>query len=488
MNRSFWPLETAQKVIVAAGCFGMAYTQLTLSAASIDYVRTLGGSGLHVGIFNSLPVMLLIVQFMAAAAANHLRYRRTTWMALSLVQRLIVVPVAFGPWIWPGVSDQTWVWMFLVCIAINQGLLHFCTPLWLSWMGDYLPHETLNRFWGVRHRWMQWVAAVSLFGGAILLYQTGLGVRLGYPILAAIAAVFGVADVLLFLKVEEPPVTPLQGVDLRSAWSGPFRHPGFRSFIGFMCFWHFTAMIGAAFISLYLLEYVGMSLFQVLTLWTCSWIGGAATAGAMGKIADRYGNKPLLVLCVLFKSVNMIALLAVPARPVLAFYILAPVFMVDAALNSGFAIATNGFLLKNSPRENRTMYIAAGTALAGLVGGVTAIVAGGVLTALGDGSVTLFGRELVGFHLLFAASLLLRFVAAGIVSRIQEPHTYDTIQVVTSLIGVTPLRVMRYPVGLYRSAFMERSQPARAKRPVAAHSQAVTSECGQPSNGHGRPL
>ncbi|REJ75903.1 MAG: MFS transporter, partial [Planctomycetota bacterium] len=89
MNRSFWPLETAQKVIVAAGCFGMAYTQLTLSAASIDYVRTLGGSGLHVGIFNSLPVMLLIVQFMAAAAANHLRYRRTTWMALSLVQRLI---------------------------------------------------------------------------------------------------------------------------------------------------------------------------------------------------------------------------------------------------------------------------------------------------------------------------------------------------------------------------------------------------------------
>lgn len=446
-----WPLKTAQRAIIIAGCCGMAYTQLTLSAASIDFVRVLGGSGLHVGILNALPVLMLFQQFLAAVLANHLTYRRPVWMWLSLLQRVLVVPVAFGPVFWPQVSDATWTWAFLAAIAVNQGLLHFCTPLWLSWMGDYLPHVGLNAYWGQRQRWMQWTAAGSLLFGAVLLYQTGLGVRIGYPVLALIAAVFGVVDILMFSKVDEPPVTPLPDPNLKRVLLGPFLHKGFRSFIGFMCFWHFTAMIGAAFISLYLLQYVGMTLFRVLLLWTCSWAGGAIAAQWMGRIAERFGNKPLLVLCVTFKSINMIALLAVPHDPEAAFRILAPVFMVDATLNAGFAIATNGFLLKNSPTENRTMYIAAGTALAGLVGGVTAIAGGGVLAALGDWSVAIGNWNYTGFHLLFTISLVLRLVAAGIVSRIHEPESYDTVQVVTQLVGVTPLRVMRYPIGLYRS-------------------------------------
>jgi hypothetical protein len=49
------------------------------------------------------------------------------------------------------------------------------------------------------------------------------------------------------------------------------------------------------------------------------------------------------------------------------------------------------------------------------------------------------------------------------VSRIQEPHVYETVQAVTSLIGVTPLRVMRYPVGLYRS-ISERGREAKRER------------------------
>lgn len=455
-------LQAAQRVIVIAGCLGMAYTQLTLSAASIDFVRALGGSGFHVGLLNALPVGLLITQFAAAVAANHLQYRRRLWMTLALLQRLILVPIAFGPWLLPGVADRLWVWAFLLGMAVNQGLQHFCNPLWLSWMGDYLPREGLNRYWGLRQRWMQWVAALSLLFGALLLYQTDLGVRLGYPILALIATAFGVTDILLFARVDEPPVTRMPDPQLVKVLTGPFRHRGFRSFVGFMCFWHFTAMIGAAFISLFLLEYVGMSLFQVLMLWTCSWVGGALTSRWMGHLAEEYGNKPLLVLCVTFKSLNMLALLCVPHAPTPAFWILVPVFMVDAGLNAGFAIATNGFLLKNSPSENRTMYIAAGTAYAGLVGGLTAVGAGALLTALGDWSINVLGRELVGFHLLFATSLVLRFVAVAIVSRIHEPDVYDTLQVVTQLVGVTPLRVLRYPVGLYRSVRTPRS-PAAAR-------------------------
>ncbi|QDT34442.1 MFS transporter [Thalassoglobus polymorphus] len=446
-----WPLKTAKRNIIVAGCLGMSYTQLTLSAASIDFVRGLGGTSFHVGILNSLPVMLLGFQFLAAFVANHLTYRRGLWMSLSLLQRAMIVPIALGPWLWPEMGDLFWIWMFLGAVAINQGLLHFCTPLWLSWMGDYLPHGDLNSYWGYRHRWVQWSAAASLLGGALLISRPRLEIRIGYPILATVAGILGIADILIFLKVDEPPVSKLPPTSMKTIFLAPFLHQGFRSFIAFMCFWHFAAMIGAAFISLYLLDYIGMSLFQVLLLWTLSWVGGALTSRWLGRLGDHFGNRPLLILCVCFKTLNMIGLLLVPKDPSMAFNILVPIFMVDAALNAGFAIATNGFLLKNSPSENRTMYIASGTAMAGVVGGITAIMAGAILTQMDGWSVVVNGWTFSEYHLFFLVSLVLRLLSVKMVLRIKEPASLDTMQVVTYLIGVSPLRVLRYPAGLYRN-------------------------------------
>lgn len=461
-----WSLRAAQRAIVVAGCLGTAYTQLTLSAAAIDYTRRLGGGGLHIGIWNALPTGMLFMQFLAALVANHLQYRRRLWMTLSIVQRLLYVPVVCGPWLFPDVPDSVWMWSYLSCLALEQGLLHFCTPLWLSWMGDYLPHRGLNEYWGVRQLWMQWTAAGVLCAAAVLLYGTGVDVRVGFPALVVVGSVLGVADVLLFRRVAEPPVARVPNPDLRQVLLAPLRHPGFRSFIGFMCFWHFAAMVGASFISLFLLKVVGMSLFQVLLLWACSWTGGAMFSRRLGLWAERFGNKPVLVLCTIFKSVLMLSLLVVPGDPTRAFWFLLPVFMFDAALNTGFAISTNGFLLKHSPAENRTMFIASGTALAGIVGGATSIAAGAALSALGDWRVLWGDYAFGGFHLMFTISIVLRLVSVALVARIQEPHVYETVQVVTSLIGVTPLRVIRYPIGLYRSISARAEQALRNGTPL----------------------
>ncbi len=56
--------------------------------------------------------------------------------------------------------------------------------------------------------------------------------------------------------------------------------------------------------------------------------------------------------------------------------------MFDHALNIGIQIGQEGYLLKQSPSRNRAMFIASGMALAGLVGCVTSITCGAVLTSL----------------------------------------------------------------------------------------------------------
>jgi MFS family permease len=442
-----WSLPTAQRAIVVAGCLGMAYTQLTMSPATIELARQLGGNGWHMGLLGALPFIMLVFQFAAAVAANHLRHRRWLWFWLSIAQRLVLVPAGLGPWLWPGVADTAWLWALILSTAANQALLHFSAPLWMSWMGDYLPSHGLNRYFGIRHLWTQWSAALALLLCALLLCQTGWGIRPAFAVIAAVSAVLGVADILLFLWVPEPPVSPAAQPSLRSVFAAPFQHGGFRSFIGYSCFWNFAAMIGAPFISMYLLEAVHMDLYHVLLLWTFSWIGGAVISGRFGTWAEEYGNRPVLVLCTALKGTLMLALLVTPQWPTLVFCVMVPVLMLDAALNAGIAIATNGFLLKHSPAENRTMYIAAGTALAGMVGGVTSIAAGGLLELIGSWRLDASPWHFDGFHIVFLLSLLFRLVTISHARRIHEPQSQSAKHMAGQLIGATPLRIIRLPLG-----------------------------------------
>jgi MFS family permease len=273
----------------------------------------------------------------------------------------------------------------------------------------------------------------------------------------------------MFTRVEEPAMRRVSSGRLVDALAGPFRQRDFRGFIFYSCFWNLAAMVGAPFISMYLLEHVGMDLFHVLLLWTISWVGGAVLSNHLGQWAERFGQRPVLVLCTAFKSINMIGLLACPADPTVAFYLLAPVFMIDAFLNAGIAIANNGFMIKNSPRENRTMFIAAGTGFAGVVGGTASIVAGAAIAASDDWSLVMHGATYVNFHVLFAISLVLRLVSAVLATRVREPSSAGARQVAGELLLATQLRVRSLHVTLLgRDARLA----ARPDQPAAEDRQA----------------
>jgi MFS family permease len=457
-----WPLRKAQTAIIIAGCLGTAFLQIVTSAAAVQYTRALGGTGLHVGVFNALPTGMLFMQLLAGLAANRLRYRRPLWFGLSLIQRTLLVPVALAPVFWPDAFHTSWVWVFLAANIALHGLAQFGSPLWMSWMGDYLPREGLSDFWGIRQRWMNWTISASLATCALYVLFSGLTIQQSYTHLCVLASIVGVIDLCLFLKVEEPPVNRAAQAGWKQVLLEPFKNSAFKSFIKYACMWHFAAMIGAPFISLYLLQHIGMSLFQVLMLWSVSAIGGALTAASLGRFAERHGNKPLLTYCTLFKPLNMIVLLLAPRDPNMAFLFLAPAFMVDHALNIGIQIGQEGFLLKQSPSRNRAMFIASGMALAGLVGCVTSVGCGAVLSSLQGWTTDIAGFSMNGFHVLFWASGVMRFATVRLVSRIEEPTAADHRILAIQIIRQQSIRL----------AAGRRRKAVRARRLVVSSPQA----------------
>lgn len=432
-HRRTLSLPAARHAIVAAACLGMGFTQLTQSPATTQFAISLGGGALHVGILTALPFALLMMQVVAAAWARSWRRRKYIWVGTSLAQRLVYVPIAAGPWLWPSVPDAVWLWSLVAAAAASQALQHFGTPLWLSWMGDYLPPEGLNAFWGSRHRWTQWTAAITLGAVACFCLSQQAALRQAFSIMLGCAVVLGVAESLLFLWIEEPECTVQQRRTWWAAAAAPFRDRDFRSFIGFSCFWHVATMTGAPFIGMYLLDYVRMDLFHVLLLWMLSWMGGSLCSRTFGRLVDRHGQRPLLNVCTAFKSMLMVALLAVPPEPHTAFWLLLPIFMFDALLNSGIAIANNGFLLLRSPREDRAMFIAAGTAVAGMIGGLTSVISGWLLGQASGWQTVWHGRVLVPYHVAFAISVGLRLMAAWLSLRIEETGADPARELILSL-------------------------------------------------------
>ncbi len=404
----------------------MAYTQVTTSPLLIEFARQLGATGLHVGLLGAAPTGLFFIQFLAAVVTRNVRFRRQWWFWSSLAHRLSYLPLAIGPWLFPDLSNETWVWCLVGSTLLNHALLHFGAPLWLSWMGDYLPKQGLSQFWAIRHLWQQWTAAATLLICSLVCLRRGADMWTSFGWLIAAATVVGVIDLLLFLKVEEPPAQPSTAGDWRKTLVAPFRDARFRSFIEYACFWHFAAMVGAPFIGMFLLQQVGMTLDKVLLVWAISWVGGAVWSRRFGGIAERCGHRPLLVLCTALKAVNMAALLLIPHDPTWAFWILIPVLMMDSQLNAGINIANQGYLLKYSPAENRTMFLAAGNALAGLIGGVTAVATGFLLSCAGDWHVSLGSWQIGPFQAAFLASLVLRLFAVALARRVQEPEAQRT--------------------------------------------------------------
>jgi hypothetical protein len=136
----------------------------------------------------------------------------------------------------------------------------------------------------------------------------------------------------------------------------------------------------------------------------------------------------------MLKAVNMAALLLIPRDPTLAFWILVPVLMMDALLNAGINIANQGYLLKFSPAENRTMFLAAGNAWAGLIGGITAVLTGLALSRAQGWEATFLGLTVGPFHVVFATSFLLRIGAVAMARRVREPEAHRTPAVLRELL------------------------------------------------------
>lgn len=434
--------------ITLAGSLCMVFITIISSPLMTEFLRTIGASEVIFGLFGGLPMAMVAMQFAGAVITNHIRKRKPLFMALVITARLLYLAVAFIPIIFPSLERSVVLHLIVVLVTASAALENIASPLFVSWMADLVPRRVLNSYWGRRQLWMYSTWTIAYLCVAAYSFFVRLPVITAFPILATVAVAAGVWDIALFKKIEEPVNVLSRGESVFATMLAPLLHSEYRSIVVFHCVWFASTMFASVFMQLHALKILGLSVWQTTMIFCLGGVGTALFSAQWGRIADRHGHRPVLVICSAFKPVIVLAFFI--ATPNSAWMILSVAMLLDGIWNAGELVAVNGYMLKMAPRKNRSMFIAAVMGIAGICGGIGAIAGGVFLRETAGFSVSAFGREWTNFHMLFLASIFIRASCVAAALNVREIHSLPPAQLLNKILGSLPELFLVFPVGLYR--------------------------------------
>jgi MFS family permease len=438
-----------------AGFFGSVYYLLCVNGAPrIKFFTELKATAFDFGIIAGLGAFVLVFQVVGSLLTNRVQRRKMLWIIVCVLHRILILGMLVAPFLFVGARARI-AWIIMVLFS-HDVLAQISVPIWLSWMADPVPQQTMSRFWAARQRTITWanIGVMILMAYGFDHFEKSGHIIEGFVILASIGVIFGLADILMFLAVPEPPQQPLKETDWLPALTEPLRDRSFRPFLVFMGYWHFAIFTSAPFFGLFMIDNLGLSVWWVQMLGVAGALGVAVTSRYWGLLCDTYGYKPVLELCSIGKAFTPLMFALAPRWPAVSIPFLLLMMFLDGLLNSGVGLAMQGYMLRATPRKNRSMYIAATNfAAIGIMSAVAPVITGRLIDVLNKGfSFTAGPYHFTGYQWIFLISMLLRFAAVPLARRIYEHGSRPMDAVLDQMKSRNSFRVTRLVYKLHESS------------------------------------
>ncbi len=430
-----------------AGCLAMVYIGLVGGTQRTEFIRQLGANKLHFGIIGAIAPAMLAFQFLSGLAVSQLRRRKGIWIGVMLLHRAMMIPLALLPFIFPDLSNAHLIWGVIMILACSDALGNFGVPMWFSWMSEILPKENFNEIWAVRRRWLALTTGLVFLATAAFFYQfRDIDIRITFCAVALLGAAAGIWDILLFIKIPEKETVPNNEAGLKQL-QAPFLDKNFRGMIIFSAYLTFCLAFVAPFFQLYMLEVLALPLYGVMLLFFIHSLGGAIFSQRFGILADKMGQRPVIILCTALKSLLVIGMFC--AQPGPWVLLLVPVLLFDNMMNTGLLVSRNGYMLKQSPLNSRSMYVAAVLAMSGIAGAAGSLLGGYILHTTDGFLQSWWIFTFTPFHIIFGIGILLRWSCILAALLIKEPYSRAPSKVLIEVLGPAASRWLKFPVRMF---------------------------------------
>jgi MFS family permease len=384
------------RLSIIEGSLSQIFLLWTTGSVLTGYMLHYGASTSEIALVSSVPLLSQLFSPLVAWFASRLSQRRFVSAACALLGRCLWLFAATAPNL--GISANAMPLFLIVLVGLSSFFQASLGTVWTAWMGDVIPEERRGRYVGRRTGIVGVVGMIAnLASGwfldtvkAPLNFQVVMLVSVGFAIVAAVLLLF-----------HTDPVKSKESIELKEILSSPWKEANFRHFLFFAGHLHFAIFLSGALITVYFLEQLEMT-FSQLALWSViAAITGLVTTEFWGRLADRIGNRAVLL------------------QDNLSYIWLSAAF--DAVAWGAAAPALFNLALVSAPTGKRLSYIAMYSVVTGLLGFLGGAISGPLYIFFSHFS---FGQW-SGYHSLFVLSGLLRLSSSFFLLRVKETKAWD---------------------------------------------------------------
>jgi MFS family permease len=303
---------------------------------------------------------------------------------------------------------------------------------WISWIQEWVPRRLRGRYFGARNRTLQVTTVLFLLLVGFILDWLDRTVLAFQVVLIGSVALRALSVSFQQRTYTGGAAQEVVRYDWRAQLTLLQKHSAYFWFVAFGAAWGFAANLFGAFYPVFMYEQLGLSVKHVSSMLILTSVGSAVSYPAWGKLADRFGNKPVMLVCLAAWQVQYASWAFLTPSNAWLLYIY---WAFAGSVSAGFVLGLFNIQLKLIPREAKTLAISINIAVTSLVTALAPIIGGALLQYL----LSTYANPLWVYHRLFLIQPAVALLACGFLLRLPEPDTSPLSTVVGAMRNVRTL-------------------------------------------------
>ncbi len=382
------------------------------------------------GFITSLPYWFNFLQvLLTPLLAQRLHARSMTIVSAWLHFAGWVALLVALPFLAPGENTRTLTVFFTVfSVVALSGAINGVA--WNAWMQECIPVRLRGKYFGFRNRLLYLSQFVFMLGVSGLLAWLN-GSLLAYQLLFAGAILVRIVSVLAQQRMQDSTSTqaPAPEPPWREQVGVVWRDVALVRFIVFASVMGFATNLVGPFVPVFMYGELHLSAAYTNLLILLGVMGAALTFPTWGRLIDRHGNVPVMIVSVILWQLSTVLMGWSTTHNLWLLYLIMP---TGGFFVAGYGIGLFGLLLKLTPPGARTMGMALFVSLSSLAAAFGPITGGYLITA----AIAHGFAPMAVYHGAFFVSAILITLCCLLLHRVREPNSAGLTEVVGAMRNV----------------------------------------------------
>jgi MFS family permease len=404
------------------GVFAAIYSNIIGGVLLTNFLMDLGASATQIGLLSAVPLVANLLQPLGAYFSERVSSRHWYCLWIYAPSRVLWVGLCVGivllqPW---HLDPQFLIEVTLAIALLSHSIGALGSAAWLSWLAMLVPRQLRGRYFGLRNSAANLTSLIAIPLAGMAVSAWGGGSVQGYGLVLLIGITLGIVSLMFQGFMSD--INPLQqqmlghkadsvnrtegGAESQAGTSREcslWQDRNFLLFSFYFSLWMFAVNLSAPFFNLYMLNERDLNLdISQVTLYN-SIMAGANLLLLMvwGRLADRFGNRPLLFFAGLVVALTPLLWLLAGQDSLSVWVGLPLLHILMGGSGAAIDLCSNNLQIGVAPIHRQSTYFGTIAALSG--------VSGALGTSLGGLLVEYW--QVGGLLGLFIVSSLCRLVA-----------------------------------------------------------------------------